>query len=195
MAEYIWGDRTSTAFYTQPESLSPELFIPEDKSTIDFGLQALSLGAEKTFTVRGRNLSEDGLTISSSNNLFALSKQKVTSEEVEKGVEVIVSCAPTVAGQQSGVLTFSYDGKIETVTVLADFWDGIPAYEAKNIVCTPYSKKFTASWMKMPGVSEVTLSVYTKDGDQNQPLSGYPKKVTSKKSLMCLKLLLPIIIR
>lgn len=184
LAEYIWGDRTSTAFYTQPESLSPELFIPEDKSTIDFGLQALSLGAEKTVTVRGRNLSEDGLTISSSNNLFALSKQKVTSEEVEKGVEVIVNCAPTVAGQQSGVLTFSYDDRIETVTVLADFWDGIPAYEAKNIVCTPYSKKFTASWMKMPGVSEVTLSVYTKDGDQNQPLSGYPKKVTSTEEII-----------
>lgn len=166
LAEYIWGDKTSTAFYTNPDNASPELFVPENNAVIDWGLQALDLGVTNTLLLRGRNLTSDGLTISSSNSQFILSKSQFTKEEIQEGAEVEVSCRPLTSGKQQTELMLSYAGKTEKVTITADFWDGIPAYEAKDIVCTPYSKKFTAGWMKFPEIDKVKLSVYTKNGEQ-----------------------------
>lgn len=166
LAEYIWGDKTSTAFYTNPDNASPELFVPENNAVIDWGLQALDLGVTNTLLLRGRNLTSDGLTITSSNSQFILSKSQFTKEEIQEGAEVEVSCRPLASGKQQTELMLSYAGKTEKVTITADFWDGIPAYEAKDIVCTPYSKKFTAGWMKFPEIDKVKLSVYTKNGEQ-----------------------------
>lgn len=166
LAEYIWGDKTSTAFYTNPDNASPELFVPENNAVIDWGLQALDLGVTNTLLLRGRNLTSDGLTITSSNSQFILSKSQFTKEEIQEGAEVEVSCRPLISGKQQTELMLSYAGKTEKVTITADFWDGIPAYEAKDIVCTPYSKKFTAGWMKFPEIDKVKLSVYTKNGEQ-----------------------------
>lgn len=170
LAEYIWGGKISTAFYTNPDNTEPELFVPENEASVDWGLQALSLGASKVVTIRGRNLPSEGLHMTSSDSQFSLSKSQFTKAEIEEGVEVEITCRPQNAGKQQTELTLSYGNQVEKVIVFADFWDGIPAYEAKDVVCTPYSKKFTASWMKIPNIDKVKLSVYTKDGEQINPI-------------------------
>ena len=56
LASYIWGDSTDYAFYIDRTSTNPELFVPGEGETVDFGLQALSKGLEGRLTIRGRNL-------------------------------------------------------------------------------------------------------------------------------------------
>ncbi len=172
LVEYIWGNKTSDVFYVQ-ESAQTEIFLPADQSELDFGLQALSVPSKKSLIIRGRNLINN-LSLSVSNPLFQLSTNSITPTQVTDGIEVEITCSPLVTGQQAGTLTLLYDGKRTTVNIKADFWDGIPAYPAKNIICTSYSKSFVASWMKMPDISSVTLDVYTKMDGAKTSLSGYP---------------------
>lgn len=57
--------------------------------------------------------------------------------------------------------------------------DGIPAYPARDVVCTVNAQRFTASWMDMGEGLDYTLAVYTKDeSGQQHMLEGYPKTLT-----------------
>lgn len=172
LAEYVWGSKTSDAFYLQ-ESDQAELFLPINQSDLDFGLQPLNMPAKKSFIIRGRNLKND-LSLSVSNSLFQLSINSVTPTQVKEGVEIEITCSSSVAVPQTGILTLLCDGKETTVNLKADFLNGIPAYPAKDIQCTSYNKSFVASWMKMPDISSVTLDVYTKNNEVKTSLSGYP---------------------
>lgn len=172
LAGYIWGKDTLNTFYTQPGNTEPEIFTPASGSEIDFGLQALSVDVDKKIVIRGRNL-QSNLNLALSNDAFILSKQMLTPGEVEEGTVIRIKANPKATGELTSVLTLAFDGKEEQVNVKVDFWDGIPAYEAKDIVCNAYQKYFTASWMAMPGVTSYQLNVYTQDGN----LSGYPKTV------------------
>lgn len=183
LAEYIWGNRISTAFYTEADEANPVLFVPVNGSVIDFGLQALSIPAKKTFLIRGRNLT-DNLTLSLSNDLYSLSKTALSPQEVTDGSEIEISCIPASEGLKDAVLTLSFDGKQETVIVKADFWDGIPAYPAENVVSSVYNKSFTASWMKMPDISSYALDVYTKNGEVAVSLPGFPRQVASNDTVI-----------
>ena len=179
LADYIWGDSMEYAFYTDRTSAEAELFVPEPDAVIDYGLQAVSKGMDKTLTVRGRNL-PGGLVLQVDNPDFVLACQDLTGEEVTQGMDVDVSCREGLsAGEHTGTLTFSGDGFTQEVVLRVEFVDGIPAYPAEELVCTTWSRRFTASWMDMGG-GTYSLEVYTKDAQGNpQMLGGYPQETTA----------------
>ena len=175
LADYIWGDSTDYAFYTDGMTTEPEIFIPEDGTVIDFGLQAVALGMDRTFMVRGRNLPE-GLSLRQDSPAFELDVQSLSGDEITRGKAVGVACRPGIpAGVHETALLLS-DGRFEqSVTLRVEFVDGVPAYPAQDVVCTVAAKRFTASWMDMGEEFSYELEVYTKD-TQGHPhmCEGYP---------------------
>ena len=175
LADYIWGDSTDYAFYTDGMTTEPEIFIPEDGTVIDFGLQAVAVGMDRTFMVRGRNLPE-GLSLRQDSPAFELDVQSLSGDEITRGKAVGVACRPGIpAGVHETALLLS-DGRFEqSVTLRVEFVDGVPAYPAQDVVCTVAAKRFTASWMDMGEEFSYELEVYTKD-TQGHPhmCEGYP---------------------
>lgn len=57
--------------------------------------------------------------------------------------------------------------------------DELIAYEATEIVCSPYSKRFDANWSRYKDGCTYTLDVYTKDGTKETSLEGFPVTTTN----------------
>ena len=179
LATYIWGDSTEYAFYTEPGSTLPEVFVPLEGETLDFGLQALSKGLEDHITVRGRNL-PGGLTLQLDNPLMETGITALTEQDIVQGTDVAFSCHPQAAGEYLAVLTLQGSGFERSYPVRVEFVDGVPAYPATDLVCAVYSRRFTASWMDMGEGSNYALSVYTKDeGGNPQMVDGYPLELAA----------------
>ena len=181
LAGYIWGDAQEQAFYLTPEATDPELFVPQADVTIDFGLQALSRTAQRSVTVRGRNL-PDGIEASLEGEGFRMPDHTLTAAEVTAGVRLPIESSVTAAGDYLATLVLRSGDTFEQRVPLAMIViDGIPAYEGRNIVCNVSNKAFTASWMNM-GLGEeetYTLSVYKKDASgERQLLSKFPVTTT-----------------
>lgn len=164
LADYIWGDSTEEQFYVDPTSMEMELFVPEAKVRFDYGLQALSKGLDTMLVIRGRNI-PNGLTLAVNNPVFELGTTQVSAEQLVEGYAVPLHVKPETAGRYEAVLTISGDAILLTDTLSVSFVDGIPAYEATDIVCTPYVRRFTANWMNYEPGAEYTLDVYTKGND------------------------------
>lgn len=178
LASYIWGDSTDYAFYIDRTSTSPELFVPGEGETVDFGLQALSKGLEGRLTIRGRNL-PGGLALDFGQSGFEADKTQLTEDEIVRGVTLTVRCRTAEAGVHEAVLLLKGDGFEHRNPLRVEYVDGIPAYPARDVVCTVNAQRFTASWMDMGEGLDYTLAVYTKDeSGQQQMLEGYPKTLT-----------------
>lgn len=172
LADYVWGDKgdSDSVFYIDAEATRPELFVPRRDGVIDFGLQALSRGMTRTVTVRGRNLPE-GLTATIKGNGFVLSEQTLTSDEVTAGKRLTVTSNATEPGVYEAELILQGAGGFTQSTMLRmTVIDGIPAYPARDVVCSVNSKGFTASWMDMhlePGdLYFLDVYFYTTDGER-----------------------------
>lgn len=164
LADYVWGDSTDYRFYLQPQSMEPELFVPMAGDRMNFGLQALSLGFKTTLIVRGRNI-EDGVDVSIDNPLFQLGTNHIGAEDLLDGYALPVTICPTEAGSYQAILSLSGGALTQVDTLDIAFVDGIPAYEATDIVCSVNSRHFTANWMNYQPGAEYTLEVYTKKED------------------------------
>ncbi len=178
LCEYVWGDSTEYKFYINPRSADIELFVPAEKVRFDYGLQALSKGLDTTIVVRGRNFT-GGLTLSVDNPLFQLGTTQVSAEQLEEGFAVPLSVKPEAAGSYKAVLTITGENFSQADTLSVSFVDGIPAYEATDIVCTQYVRRFTANWMAYEPNAEYTLDVYTKN------LDGSPKAFKTLTTSEC----------
>lgn len=179
LCEYIWGDSTEYKFYVNPYSMERELFVPASRVRIDYGLQALSKGVDTLLVVRGRNLS-GGLTLTVDDAAFEFEMSRIDSAQLEDGYAVPLRIKPQTAGRYETVLTLCGDGFLQTDTLSVSFVDGIPAYEATDILCTPSSRRFTANWMNyQPGVV-YTLDVYTKSSDgEHKPFKTFTTTANS----------------
>ena len=162
LSTYIWGDSTTHIFYIDKESESVELFVPEAETELNFGLQPLNKGFETSLTIRGRNFT-DGAVICVDNPEFEVGATSATSEQVTNGFALPLRISPQNPGSYSTRLTISGSGYEQTNMLRLGFIDGIPAYEATDIVCSVYSRRFTANWMNYEPEAEYTLEVYTKD--------------------------------
>ena len=177
LAEHIWGDNVDDAFYTQPDDTKAQLFVPAEGETIDYGLQAFSVGLNAALTLRGRNI-EGGLTLRFDNSQFRLSRTNLTEEEVRVGVTLDIVCTGSKAGPCSATLYITGEDFEQTNKVSVEFVDGIPAYPAQDVVCTVNTKAFKASWMAMSS-GTYSLDVYTKTAQGSQTsVKGYPVTTT-----------------
>ena len=171
LADYVWGDSTEYKFYIDKESKEKELFVPAEKVRLDYGLQALSKGLDTVVVIRGRNIVGE-LTLSVDNSLFQFATTQLTAEQLSEGYAVPLHVKPEAAGRYETVLTISGDGISQVDTLSVSFVDGIPAYEATDIVCSPYVKRFTANWMPFQEGATYTLDVYTKETDGSSKSFG-----------------------
>ena len=162
LSSYIWGDSTSHVFYIDKESELAELFVPEAETELNFGLQPLSKGFETNLTIRGRNFKE-GVQIHMDNPEFELGATSATKEQLTDGFALPLRISPREPGSYNTILTILGSGYEQTNLLTIDFVDGIPAYEATDIVCSVHSRRFTANWMNYEPGAEYTLEVYTKD--------------------------------
>ena len=179
LASYIWGDSTQYVFYTQPDNTLPQLFVPQEGEVLDFGLQALGRGLQSSVVVRGRHCDE-GLTLTVMGTPLELSQSELTADEVTHGTALSLSFHPTQAGPYTSTLELAGSGVTRHVTVNVSFVDGVPAYEATDVICTVNARRFQASWMDMQQGAGYRLSVYTKNGQGSpQPLTGYPVTTTA----------------
>lgn len=179
LCEYIWGDSTEYKFYVNPYSTERELFVPASRVRIDYGLQALSKGVDTLLVVRGRNLS-GGLTLTVNDAVFEFGMSRIDSAQLEDGYAVPLRIKPQMAGRYETVLTLCGDGFLQTDTLSVSFVDGIPAYEATDILCTPSSRRFTANWMNYQPGAVYTLDVYTKSSDgEHKPFKTFTTTANS----------------
>lgn len=177
LSAYVWGDSTTYAFYVNPQATVPELFVPKENEVIDFGLQALSRGLTASVDIRGRNLT-GRLTMTSSHADYQLTASSFTADEVVRGVKLSFDCHPVQAGVATTQVVLAGGGVEREVTLTACFVDGIPAYDATDIVCSVNSRRFTASWMDLVPGGTYTLEVYTRSADgMKQPFKGYPREI------------------
>ena len=164
LADYVWGDCAEERFYIDPQSTASELFVPMKAQTFDYGLQALSKGLDTVVVVRGRHIAE-GLTLTVDNPAFEIGTPQVSAEQLEAGYAVPLRIKPEAAGHYAAALTITGGGVSQTNPLSISFVDGIPAYEATDIVCTSYVRRFTANWMAYEPGATYTLEVYTKNTD------------------------------
>ncbi len=171
LADYVWGDSTEYKFYIDPNSTSASLFVPAQGAYFDYGLQALSKGLDTTLVIRGRNIS-GGVTLAVDNPVFKFGTTHVSANQLEEGYAVSLKVKPENAGNCKTVLSITGGGISQTVTLGVAFVDGIPAYEATDIVCTQYVRRFTANWMAYKPGTTYTLDVYTKNTDGSHKTFG-----------------------
>lgn len=182
LANHIWGADKNNPFFTEDIN-TPKLFVPADQSTVDMGYQALSVHGTYTMTVRGTQLTAP-ITLTSSNPVFKLSSTSITADDAITGQDIVITGEWTAAGDAQTTIQLTSSEVNHSVTLMAHVWDGIPAYEATDITCNVFSKKFTAHWMQMPNIDQVTLDVYTKDGANTTSLAGYPKTVSGVEAVV-----------
>lgn len=178
LADYVWGDSTDYAFYIHPDDTVAQLFVPQDGDTLDYGLQALTLGFADSIIIRGRNMNGT-VRLSMDNGLMMISDTLLTEEQVTDGFVLGISCNPDTSGAYSGMLVIEGDGFEQRNVICIQFVDGIPAYEAQDIACYVNSKHFTASWMSMGDGVTYYLEVYTKSSSGTETMiDGYPITTT-----------------
>lgn len=172
LCQYIWGDKTDKQFYCTEEQ-GAEIFVPAASEEIDFGLHPLSRPFSAKVQVRGRGLNE-GATLAVVGNVFSLAKTTLSAEEITEGTDITISVKPTEAGVYTTVLTLEGSDYVQQVPLRVAFVNGIPAYEATDIVCAVSSRRFNANWMNYQPGATYTLNVYTKDETgQPKPFGTY----------------------
>ena len=169
LADYVWGDKTATAWYTTGTT-DPVLYAPANNSTTDMGISVLNGMLEKEFTVSGKNLTGD-LSVSVSGTGYSVDKSVLTKEEVAAGAKILVHYTSALPAVSAGILTLSGGGVSVSVNLKAEAVDGIPALSPGNVT----SNSFVASWKNIGGATTYQLNLY--QSDKVTSVSGYPISV------------------
>lgn len=121
LAEYIWGTRTTEAFYikdqnggvTPPITGDPELTSPINGEALDFGEVATGNVTSSTLIVNGTNMTSAlTLRVTGTNRaMFSISRNSIPAADVNSqgGTQVQVFYSPTTIGEHTANLTI-YDG-------------------------------------------------------------------------------------
>ena len=123
-------------------------------STVDF--QGF---ADETYTqvvkVKAHNIESNVNIALSGDNAYTVSHTTLTPEEAESGVDVVVTYAPTEAGETSATLTLSCaDEDVETVVVPIT---GVARPHVPTLIVEPTSLDYTTS-LKRPITKTVSLT-------------------------------------
>ena len=176
LAEYVWGDRKNESFDPDAGS-SPAIIHPVDGSIVDLGINTVNSQLSYMLNIKARNLKGD-ISLSVTDNHFSVSRSVLTKEEAERGVNVELTCNLADVLEYSGTLIITGGGLENAVSISlkAQAVSNIPALPATDIT----SEGFLARWVHLPSIKEVTLHVYTRDGDKILPLDGYPRQCFSE---------------
>lgn len=182
LAEYIWGTKTTEAFYiadqggsTPPLTGDPELISPIDGEAIDFGEVAIGSTVAMPVLINGSNLTTalSLLITGTDRSMFTLSSRTVSAADVnaQGGTKVEIVYKPTSEGKHTASLTL-YDGGLKNQINVQLIATGckvptlstLTALEATNISESGY----TANWTAAPETVDYYVLTRTRYFPDNQ---------------------------
>lgn len=171
LAEYIWGDKKGTAWYSNA-SPQPDILQPTQDVTIDMGIAALNVAKTANVFVKTQAITGNvAFSIYDKNHALSLSTTSVTATQANAGYNLTVTCCGSIAETVMGTLSISADDMELEVDITCEVIDGLPIGDATNIS----SNSFTINWVNIGIADTYTLDV--KLGSQS--ITGYPKNVSA----------------
>lgn len=171
LAEYIWGNKKGTAWYSTASAQDPELIKPVQGTVIDLGYAAVNRQRSVSVTVQGR-YATSSVSLYTSGAGYSVTPSTLTADQFNSGYNVTVSYTGSTAGDAEGILTITDYNTIESefdlTTVIED---GLPIYDATNVS----TDAFTVQWLYLNDQSTYTLHVL----QGSTEIAGYPKSVTA----------------
>ncbi len=184
LAEYIWGTKTTEAFYikdqqggvTPPITGDPQLTAPVNGEALDFGEVAEGGVVSAPLIINGSNLTS-ALSVrvtSTDKAMFTLERNTIPASEVvqQGGTKLNVFYKPTALGHHTASVTI-YDGgltaaqqvnvKLNGIAYPIPTLTALTAYDATNVSDTEY----TANWSAATDVVDyyiVTRTQYLESG-------------------------------
>lgn len=165
LAEYIWGTRTSEVFFlsgqggpvTPPITGDPELTMPVNGESIDFGQTAVGGAMTAYVTLRGGNFKE-ALSVrvgGADKEMFNLPVRTIPASSINTTGEYLlaVEYTPVGIGRHTATLGI-YDGGMDTTVGVTLIGEGCPVPQLTPIVALPPADltdyAYTATWMSAP---------------------------------------------
>lgn len=174
LAEHVWGNKNTTAWYVN-STADPEIILPVDGSTVDFGTIALTGRASQTVTVKAAGITA-AVTASVNTSAVSLSRTSIPYTDAcsLSGSTLTLTWSPTSAGKLTAALTLKSGSATSRVNLIGEAVDGLPALAATDV--TPGS--FTARWIYVGDAdARDCYSLHVLEG--NKEIAGYPKDVTA----------------
>ena len=173
LAEHIWGNK-STVAWTSTGTATPEIVLPAEDTTIDFGTTAAGHAVSRTLNVRTSNAT-DVVNISVAGTGFSASPASVTASNANSasGANITVTYLPAANGSHSGTLTVASGTLRRTVALCGTSVDGLAAGPARYVT----DRSFQATWVYVgdDNNGNYTLTV----GTGTDIVAGYPRNVTA----------------
>ena len=197
LAEYIWGTRTSEVFRiseqegsdpTPPITGDPELTLPVNGESLDFGQVAVGEKETRVLQIAGKNLTEPlmvRVVASGANrNVFTPATNSIPAATMNQnqGYLLNITYAPGAVGKHEARVTL-YDGGIEgsiAVNLRGEALERptfgtLTAYPPVDVTDTTY----TASWSEAPGIADYYVITRIRTVDGNQETESYETGETS----------------
>lgn len=169
LAEYIWGDKKGEKWYVSG-SPEPEITLPVNNSTVDFGLTAVNYQVSRSIQVKGTNLAA-AVTATVSDSRFKVSPASVSASAAASGSAFTVTYMSAEADKASATLTLRSGAITVKVNLTAEAVEGIPAYQPTSVT----SESFIAEWLDLGDEDRYVLDV--KQGGVS--IEGYPVTVAA----------------
>ena len=182
MAEHIWGNKQNVG-WSSTSTADPEITLPVNGSTLDFGAVAVNFDKTLSISVKGTGLTA-AAAVTVSGTGFSLSRASIPAAEINgsAGASLTVTLRAPAAGDVSGTLTISSGALSAQVALKASAVNGLPA-EARNIS----DRSFTASWTYIGNANakgQYTLNL--REAATSASVSGHPMLVDAKtESYFC----------
>lgn len=170
MAEHIWGDKKTTGW--SGGISDPELRLPVDGSTIDFGSTMAGVARSMTMVVQGKNLSEN-ITLSVSGSGFGLSTTNIpySAACTASGYSVTVTFTPPSPNSYVGTVNLTCGSITRKINLVGSAISTIPVGPTTGIS----DDSFEAVWTY---VGDDDNDEYRLDVTQGGlSITGYPKSV------------------
>lgn len=182
LAEYIWGTRTTEAFYikdqggvTPPLTGDPELTAPLDGEAIDFGEVATGSVSVTPVLLNGSNLTSAlSLLITGTDRaMFTLETRSVSAASINNqgGTSVNITYKPTAEGKHTASLTL-YDGGLKNQVNVKLIGTGCPIPSLTTLTAleaTSLSENgYVANWSAAPEVVDYYVLTRTRYENNNQ---------------------------
>ncbi|MBO4977696.1 MAG: endonuclease [Muribaculaceae bacterium] len=173
LAEHIWGNK-STVAWTSTGVTAPEILLPADGTTVDFGVTAAGYAVTRTVNVRTSNATSP-VTLTVSGTGFSASTASIAAANANSanGANITLTYLPASNGSHTGTLTVATGSLSRTVTLRGTSVDGLPAGPARYI--TDCSFQATWTYVGDDNNGNYTLTV----GSGSDIIDGYPRAVAA----------------
>lgn len=110
LVEYIWGNEVGQEFYLND---TPHLLNYKSDDVIDLPDMKIGMPGHVTIHLQGKNINS-GVSLNTNKDVFMIRPADLTASQLNKGIDVEISCLPSASGWQYGTLQIS-GGGLQTI--------------------------------------------------------------------------------